>query len=101
MDTKSFITLGSGPSDTKQFAEYNYSAMWDNLLRIVNFQNFITVKNYSENESKIKIKPWTDFICNINGRVKALIPIITKCRVIFGVALLFFRALDQCSIFSM
>ncbi len=31
------------------------------LFRRVNFQNFIDIKTYAENESKIKIIPHTDF----------------------------------------
>jgi hypothetical protein len=49
------------------------------------FSNSVAIKNYSENESKIKIIPSADFFYSRNSRAKlfqALVPSITKCKVI-------------------
>jgi hypothetical protein len=39
-----------GPSAIEPIADLNHSVKWDFLLRRVNNQNSIVIKNYSENE---------------------------------------------------
>jgi hypothetical protein len=58
-----------GPNAIKQ--SKNYSAEWVCfLLRRVNFQNCISKNFYSENESRVKIIAYTDFVHSVNCRVE-------------------------------